>query len=473
MGVGMIDIIARGQKDVWIKKPKDTSLKKRQQVLHSYILKVFHKHVPYIQETRVLPFSGTNFGKSAKIVIPNFCDLYSGLFLQLNVQSFLRNIDDIDLRDYSPVNPEDNFGYTQYLLYSCIERIQLYAGKTKIDEYTGLELFHRSVEKYNPTQRMNLRRKTGYYPQTTPYDHSNVYKNQGGDLYIRLPFDLINGYRPLPTIIVQGSPLEIRIQFRKLENVIYPKQDIQQLSRRTILYRNSSGDEITANLQKPKLKYAYLHIEGSHIDEGVKQEIQNELLSTNIIPFTSYDTQEFLMVDPTYTQNQICIGTQQKIPAVGDTANYPFSLEFQNPVQSFSLYAQLQNNPETNLYYLFKIHPELQNSSIINRIGLQVHGQVIYPKLRSQYYTQVTPYVSQGQNLLNTSYMIPLNIYNKDLAMNYGYVDYGKVSHSTLEVEVTGWDGGGINRTTKMFIVAKIYKKLESKNGRLTIHPDF
>ena len=476
MVVGMIDIIARGQKDFWIHKPKDHSIKARQQILGNYILKVFRKHVPLVQETRVIPFSGTNFGKQAKVLIPNYCDLYSDLFLQLHIQSFIRNREDIDLRDYSPVSPDDNFGFTQYLAYSCIERIQLFAGKTKIDEYTGLELFHKSVEKYAPIQRINLRRKTGYYPQSTPYDHSNVYTNQGGDLFSRIPFDLISKYRPLPTIMVQASPLEVRIQFRKLDKLIYPSLDnVNTLSTRTATYQNSSGDTVTAILQKPRIKFAYLHVEGQHISEQVRDQLQNEITRTNIIPFVTYDTQEFLFTDPTQREgggdgnSQICIGTMQKIPAPGVTSEFPLSLEFQNPVQNFAVYAQLETNVQSNLYHIFRLNETVQNSAIINRIGLQVHGQIVYPKLRSQYYTQVTPYICQCQNLINQSYVLPFNIYNQDNLFNYGYMDYSKVNHSTMDLEVTGWDGDGQPRTMKVYIVGKIYKVLEAKNGALEI----
>jgi hypothetical protein len=473
MVVGMLDIIARGRKDVWIKKPKDHLLGSRKRILNDYILKVFRKHTPVIQETRVMPFSGTNFGKQAKIVIPNFCDLYSDIFLQLNIQSFLKNPDELDLRDYSPKSSNDNFGYTQYLAYSCIERIQLYAGKTKIDEYTGLEIFHKSVERFADIQRRNLRRKTGYYPQATPTDHSNVYQNQGGDLFLRIPFDLISKYRPLPTIMVQASPLEIRIQFRKLEKLIYPAQDMKTLSQRSVTYEDASGNEVTFELQKPRIKFAYLHVEGLHVEQQVRDQLQFEITKTNIIPFVTYDTQEFLFVDPTYTQNQFCIGTTQKIPAPGAVADFPLPLEFQNPVQNFTLYTQLQSNIQANLYHIFLINNSLQNSQIITRIGLQVHGQTVYPKLRSQFYTQVTPYTCQSQNIVNQTYVIPFNIYNQDTLFNYGYIDYGKVNHSTMDLELTGWDAGENNRTTKLYIIAKIYRKLEAKNGTLVFHSDF
>lgn len=465
----MIDIIARGNKDYWAINTNNKSNTFKDKVMYSHIIKSYHKYIPIIEETRVLPFSGSNFGKQAKIVIPNFCDIYTDMYLQLNLQSFLKD-NSIDLYEYYPVNQTNNFGYTQYTAYSCIENIQLYVGKLKIDEYNTLELFHKYIENTTPTQRSNIKYKLGYYNQTSYNDNDNVYQNQGGDLFLKVPFDLFSKHKPLPTSLVQGSPLEIRIKFRELDNLIYPKQNLQSIVGNEITFRNSTGNIITTTIQRPKLKFVYLHVNGLHVEEKIRRKFTTDLYKYNIKPFITYDNQEYLFSDPDNSP-QICVGAPQKVPNNGDVNDYKLQLDFQNPVQTFTLYPQLVSSNDNNEYFNFILNNDMPNNEIISNIGLKIHGIEIYPKLNSQYYNIVTPYCTNANILQDTSFFLPLNAYNKDTLMNYGYIDYLKVNHSVLDLNITGWNEN--NRTFKIFIISKIYKKLEMENGSISFHNDF
>ena len=56
----------------------------------------------------------------------------------------------------------------------------------------------------------------------------------------------------------------------------------------------------------------------------------------------------------------------------------------------------------------------VSNVNIIQQLGLRVHGEVVYPDLDSRFYTRTTSFLTKGENLIDRSFYMPLNLYNKN-----------------------------------------------------------
>lgn len=467
MGVGLIDLIARGNKDVWLHNNPN----------HSYFLKSFRKYHNSITETRTLPFNNANFGSKTKVLIPNFCDMYSNLTLEVRLSDFFGNQEingyspDEFLSLYRPLNDSDDFGLSNYLIFDLIERVDLYAGKLKIDSYDSHMLFNHSVENTTLTTKTNLLSLYGYAKDR----YTNLSPGMDHSLLFSLPFDLIQSSKPLPTHLCRNSPLEIRIQYRSLDKLIYPRQSNPYRSI-TFVNKTDSDDTIAVTLQEPYLKQTLLHVRGVHLPVNVVQDMlkSKERFKTHIRPFITYDSQSFTLIDSQqsvlsgncYTKN---FGVKYRVPNSGESYSIPFSLEFQNPVQTFHVYLS-KNNNEDRLD--FNVSSDVSNVNILTHLGLDIHGEVLYPKLDSRFYTRATPYLTKGETLLDRSFYLPLNLHNKNKNQNYGFVNYSKVNHSTMNFEFLGWNSVS-DRSIKVNIIAKIYKKLEISYGSIKFHADF
>jgi hypothetical protein len=468
MGVGLIDLIARGNKDVWLHNNPN----------RAYFLKSFRKYINSITETRVLPFNNANFGKKTKVTIPNFCDMYSKLILEIKFSDFFGNQEingytaEEFLTLYEPLNTEDNFGLSNYLIFDLIEKIDLYAGKLKIDSYNSYMLFNNSVENTTLTTKTNLLGLYGYAKER----YMNLSPGIDNSLLIRLPFDLVQPTKPLPTHLCRNSPLEIRIQYRKLEDLLYPRQ-LNPYRNITFVNKSNSLDTVNITLQRPYLKETLLHITGVHLPVNVIQDMlkSKERLKTHIRPFVTYDTQSFNLIDAKQPEltGSCCtgnFGVKYRVPNNGETSKIPFPLEFQNPIQTFHIYLNKRNNDDR---LDFNISNDVSNVNILTKIGLNIHGEVIYPELDSRFYTRVTPYLTKGETILNKTFYLPLNLYNKNMRNNYGFINYAKVNHSTMNFEFLGWETNDSDRSFNVTIIAKVYKKLEISYGSIKFHADF
>lgn len=466
MGVGMIDLIARGVKDIWIHNNPNKA----------FFLKSFNKYNNSINETRKLPFTKANFGQKGKVLIPNFCDMYTKLILEIKISDFLHFQDNTNPEEFlalnEPEDPSDNFGFSNFLIFDMIEKVELYAGKLKIDSYDSLQLFNYNVEKTSLTTKKNLFRHLGYAEQ--PY--INMCPGQEGTLLLTLPFDLIQPSKPLPTHLCRNSPLEIRIKYRPLNTVIYPRQTNPY---RTIRFQNKANNaqKTDITLIQPYIKESILHVTGTHLPVNVIQSMlkNGEKYKAMIRPFITYDRQNFSLIDSTQPElaNNCQVenfGVNYKVPDAGETLSVPFSLEFQNPVQTFHIYLQKRGNPNR---LDFNASSDLSNVNIIQQLGLRVHGEVVYPDLDSRFYTRTTSYLTKGENLIDRSFYMPLNLYNKNSKNNYGFINYTKVNHSTLDFTFLGWESTTTDRSIDVNVIAKIYRKLEISYGAIKFHADF
>jgi hypothetical protein len=478
MVAGILDLIARGKKDTWMIKSSDNpniNIK----ILEKHFLSVFRKYSTMIKEYRQIPFTGTNFGKQAKVILPNFCDMYSEIYLQLQIQSFL-DLDsspEISINDYQPVNNEDNYGYVDNIGYSCIDKIELWTGNIKLDEYDHLELYTDFIEKHNNTQRILLERKLGGRNITI---NNEYYKNQGGNIFFRIPFYLFQKYRPLPTWCFQSSPLELKIKFKKLTQVASPSSNINiptlTLGTKNSLYtHNITGDTISIRHRKPRIRFAMLHIEGIHIPIEARNEIQKYYSIPRKIPVTTYRQQEILLRENESDPNnvEICVGTTFRIPSTGNIAKFPIQLQFDLPVRTFHIIPQLELKRNNLQYYDFIIDNSttntLTNCEIIQDMELQVQGKSIYPPLPASYYSVVTPYEVNTNTLSRKTFLIPFethgnNIHESIGEINTSYINYSMVKHSTLNINIQGWDAN-YNRAMKLYIIAKCWSLYELHNG--------
>jgi hypothetical protein len=480
MVVGMIDLVVRGKKDVWMLESSNDS-KLNIKILNEHFLSVFRKYSTLIKETRQLTLSGTNFGKEAKVVIPNFCDMYSEMYLQLYIESFL-NIDasdEINIRNYTPNNDNDNYGYVDNLAFACIEKMELWAGKTKLDEYDHLELYTDFIERNDKTRRILLERKMG---GVNIVSNNEYYKNQGGNLFFKLPFGLFQKYKPLPTWCVQASPLTLKIKFRQLSSLVSPSsrvnlQTLSTNSRTAIYTHNVTNEQITIQHRKPRLRFAYLHLEGIHLPMEARNQIQKYYETPRRIPITEYRQQEILLRENHGNPDNIemCIGTTFRIPETGNIATFPIQLEFDVPVRHLHIFPQLELKRKTNLqYYDFLIDNEesepLTNCQIITSMELQVNGIQIYPEIESSYYSVVTPYETNTNTLSEKTFLIPFdingNINERIGELNTGYINYKKVNHSILNLNIQGWTAD-YDRAFKLYVIAKTWTILEMNNGRI------
>ena len=217
---------------------------------------------PVIHELRrIPPLNGAEFGRSCEFEFETAGDVFVQPTVIIDLPSWLPPVEAAANRTTPATDDAGNtYGYTNGIGYYLFNKIQMFQDKLLLFEFTGDALFATRASRGTLSSAYLENKLAGWHDGSKQSIALNATPNR---LRLELPF--IGGKNGFPSIAMRKQPFKLRLELRKLEDVVETSDMSQTVAPKPWTIPLKMGANTFQTLARTAIASPTLQLETRHI----------------------------------------------------------------------------------------------------------------------------------------------------------------------------------------------------------------